>query len=127
MRAGSLVHSLSILEQTSKKSVPDLLISGCSGVLFWAVPAGKQTKKSPSSAETSSRRTVPSHPLRDSTSDLGCCQYSGRLFPQSFVGARYIVPTRRFGGGWPPLDPQRRLWVAHSFCAFCRKGGAVFR
>src|SRR5712691_1717534 len=66
MRAGSLFPSLSMLEQTSRKSRPDLLISG---VLFWPVLAGEQTKKSPSSAGTRSRRTAASHQLRDSTSD----------------------------------------------------------
>jgi len=31
--------------------------------------------------------------LRDSTSDLRCCQPHDRLFPQSFVGARYNCPA----------------------------------
>src|SRR6266704_3477808 len=89
MRAGSLFPSpsmpclLSMLAQTSRKSRPDLLISGCSGVLFGPalaaeptkpVPAREQIKKSASSAETRSRRTAASNPLRDSTSDFGCCQ-----------------------------------------------------
>src|SRR5712692_8395686 len=74
MRAGFLFPSLSMLEQTSKKSLPDLLISGCSGVLFGPVLAGEQTKKIASSAGTRSRRTAASNPLRDSTSDLGSCQ-----------------------------------------------------
>src|SRR3989442_1006305 len=73
MRAASLFPSLSTppplptLEQTSRKSLPDLLISGCSGALFWPmlaaeqtkpVLAREQTKKSPSSAATRSRRTT---------------------------------------------------------------------
>jgi hypothetical protein len=62
------------LAQTSKKSLPDRLISGCSGVLFGEVPAGKPTRKKPSNAATSSRRTAASHPSRDSTSDSRCCQ-----------------------------------------------------
>src|SRR6266700_4908699 len=93
MRAGSLFPSLSMpcllsmLEHTSRKSRPDLLISGCSGVLFGSVLAGEQTKpvlareqikKSARSAETRSRRTAASNPLRDSTSDLECCQQSER-------------------------------------------------
>ncbi len=50
VRAGSLFPSLSMpcllsmLEQTSRKSRPDLLISGCSGVLFGPVLAGEPTK-----------------------------------------------------------------------------------
>src|SRR5713226_2043962 len=83
IRAGSLLPSLSMLEQISEKSRPDRLISGCSGVLFGPVLAGEPTKpvlareqikKSASSPETSSRRTAASNPLRDSTSDLRCCQ-----------------------------------------------------
>src|SRR5260370_20192498 len=80
MRAGSLFPPLSMLEQTSAKSRPDRLISGCSGVLSGPVLAGEPTKpvlareqikKSASSAETRTRRTAASNPLRDSTSDLG--------------------------------------------------------
>src|SRR6266851_6837712 len=72
-----------MLEQASKKSLPDPLISGCSGVLFGPVLAGKPTKpvlageqikKSASSAGTRSRRTATSNQLRDSTSDFRCCQ-----------------------------------------------------
>ena len=83
MRAASLFPSLSMLEQTSRKSRPDRLISGCSGVLFGPMLAGEQTtpvlareqiKKSASSPRTRSRRTAASHQLRDSTSDLRCCQ-----------------------------------------------------
>ena len=89
MRTASLFPALSMppplstLEQTSRKSRPDLLMSGCSGVLFWPLLAREQTKpvlareqikKSASSAETRSRRTAASHQLRDSTSDLRCCQ-----------------------------------------------------
>src|SRR6266516_2558545 len=64
MRAGSLFPPLSMLEQTSEKSLPDRLISGCSGVLFGPVLAGEQTKpvlareqirKSASSTGTRSR------------------------------------------------------------------------
>src|SRR5260370_14071297 len=77
MRAASLFPSLSMppslftLEETSRKSLPDLLISGCSGVLFGPVLVGEQIKKIASRAGTRSRRTAPSHRLRDSTSDLG--------------------------------------------------------
>src|SRR6266478_9138400 len=111
MRAASLFPPLAMLEQISEKSRPDRLISGCSGVLFGPVLAGEPTKpvlareqikKSASSVGTRSRRTAASHQLRDSTSDLRCCQPRGRLFPQSFVGARYIVPARR--------------WIAQPFC-----------
>src|SRR5712692_3629828 len=77
MRAGSLFPSLSMLEQTSEKSRPDLLISGCSDVLSEPVLAAEQTKKIPSRAGIRSRRTAASHPLRDSTSDFGCCQQRG--------------------------------------------------
>ena len=84
-RAGSVFPSLSMLEQTSRKSRPDRLISGCSGVLFGPVLAGvqtkpvlarKQIKKVASSAGTRSRRTAASNQCRDSTSDSGCCQQS---------------------------------------------------
>src|SRR3989441_13360227 len=83
MRAGSLLPSLSMLEQISAKSRPDLLISGCSGALFGPVLEGEptkpvlareQTKKNASSAGTRSRRTAASSQSRDSTSDLRCCQ-----------------------------------------------------
>src|SRR5713226_6946892 len=70
MRVASLFPSLSTLEQTSRKSLPDLLMSGCSGALFWPVPAVVPTKKSPSNAATSSTRTAASNPSRDSTSNL---------------------------------------------------------
>src|SRR6266852_8523735 len=76
MRAGSLFHSLSMLEQNSRKSLPDLLISACSGVLFEPVLAAEQAMKIASSAGTRSRRTAASNQLRDSTSDSGCCQQS---------------------------------------------------
>src|SRR5713226_7936931 len=89
MRAASLFPSLSMLEQTSENSRPDLLISGCSGVLFGPVLAREQIKKSASSVGTRSRRTAASNQSRDSTSDSGCCQQSGRLFPQSFVGVQH--------------------------------------
>src|SRR5437660_7734088 len=59
-RAASLVPSLSTLEQTSRKSRPDRLMSGCSGELFWLLLAGAQTKKMPSSAGTRIRRTFAS-------------------------------------------------------------------
>src|SRR5216683_8286906 len=83
MRAASLFPPLSMLEQISEKSRPDLLISGCSGVLFGPVLSDEQTKpvlareqikKSASSAGTRGRRTAASNQLRDSTSELGCCQ-----------------------------------------------------
>jgi hypothetical protein len=67
MRAASLFPSLSTppllstLAQTSRKSRPDLLISGCPGVLFWEVLAGEHTKKILISAGTKSRRTVASN------------------------------------------------------------------
>src|SRR5216683_6575801 len=102
MRAASLFPALSMLEQTSEKSRPDLLISGCSGVLFGPVLAGEQTKpvlareqikKSATSAATRSRRTAASHQWRDSTSDLECCQPGGRLFRQSpCTGAAPLRP-----------------------------------
>jgi hypothetical protein len=76
-RAASLLPSLSMppllstLEHTSRKSRPDLPISGCSGVLFGEeVPAGKpttrvlarkQAKKSANKAATRSRRMVASN------------------------------------------------------------------
>src|SRR5437899_1000485 len=59
-RAASLVPSLYTLEQTSRKSRPDRLMSGCSGELFWLLLAGAQTKKIPSSAGTRIRRTFAS-------------------------------------------------------------------
>jgi hypothetical protein len=79
MRAASLFPSLSTLEQASRKSLPDRLISGCSAVLVRPVLAGEQTKKIPSSAATRSRRTAVSNPLPDSTSDSGRCQQTETL------------------------------------------------
>src|SRR5258708_3741699 len=73
IRGASLFPSLSTLEQTSRKSRPDLLISGSSGVVFWPVPAVVPTNKSPSSAATRSRRTATSNPSSDSTSNLCAC------------------------------------------------------
>jgi hypothetical protein len=62
MRAASLFASLSMLEQTSKKSRPDLLISGSSDALVWPVLAGEPTTEIPNSAEIRSRRIAASHP-----------------------------------------------------------------
>src|SRR6266567_8266354 len=80
-----------MLEQTSEKSLPDLLISGCSGVLFGPVLAGEQTKpvlareqikKSASSAGTRSRRTAASNHF-----------------------ARFYVWFSMLSAGWPPFPP----------------------
>src|SRR6267143_3281142 len=58
----SMPPPLATLEQTSRKSLPDLLISGCSGALFWPVLAGDQATKTHSSAAIRSRRTAASNP-----------------------------------------------------------------
>jgi len=109
MRAGSLFPSLSMLEQTSKKSLPDLLISGCSGVLFGPVLAGeptkpvlarKQIKKSASSTGTRSKRTAASNQLRDSTFYLECCQQS-EAYRRNADGAAIQPPDRRIGAFSP--------------------------
>src|SRR5713101_509242 len=109
MRAGSLFPSLSMLEQTSAKSRPDRLISGCSGVLFGPVLAGEQTKpvlareqikKSASSPGTRSRRTAASHQSLDSTSDLGCCQQS-EAYRRNADGTAIQPPDRRIGASSP--------------------------
>ncbi len=55
MRTGFLFHSLAIVEQTSKKLLPDLLISGWSVVLFWPALPDEQTKTA-STARTDRRR-----------------------------------------------------------------------
>src|SRR6266567_2108903 len=98
-----------MLEQTSENSRPDRLISGCSGVLFGPVLAGKQTKpvlareqikKSASSVGTRSRRTVASNPLRDSTSDSRCCQHS-EAYRRNADGAAIQPPDRRIGAFSP--------------------------
>ncbi len=60
MRVASLFPSLSTLEQTSRKSLPDLLMSGCSGALFWPVLTGEQRNKVASIPGTRSRRTAVS-------------------------------------------------------------------
>ena len=52
------------------------LLPGLAGEPTKPVLAREQTKKIPSSAGTRSKRTAASNPLRDSTSDLGCCQQS---------------------------------------------------
>ena len=45
-----LFHSLSILEHSSKNSLPDLLIPGCSAALFGPALPDELTKKTASSA-----------------------------------------------------------------------------
>src|SRR6266568_9394495 len=112
MRAASLFPPLSMLEQTSENSLPDLLISGCSGVLFGPVLAGEPTKpvlareptkKIPNSAATRSRRTAASHQSLDSTSDFRYCQQRepppvicvGDL--RRFYGTRLLRPGRFCG------------------------------
>src|SRR5712692_9942623 len=113
MRAGFLFPSLSMLEQTSKKSRPDLLISGCSGVLFGPVRAGEQTKKTPRSAGTISRRTPASNQWRDYTSDLRCCLQSETSadWRAPALASVYVqhhrVATRYFDA--PDLWRQRQL------------------
>ncbi len=83
MRAGFLFDSLPIVEQSSKKSLPDLLISGCPAVGFASPPADEQTKKTASSV-----RTV-----------------SGRMEPPS-VGPFYF----RFRGADIPVCPAQTKW-----------------
>src|SRR6266704_752074 len=109
MRAASLFPPLSMLEQTSENSLPDLLISGCSGVLFGPVLAGEPTKpvlareqikKSANSAGTRSRRTAASNQLRDSTSELGCCQQS-ETYRRKADGTAIQPPDRRIGASSP--------------------------
>src|SRR5216684_3330669 len=89
-----------MLEQTSAKSRPDLLISGCSGALFGPVLAGEQTKKSANSTGTRSRRTAASHQSLDSTSDLGCCQQS-EAYRRNADGTAIQPPDRRIGASSP--------------------------
>ncbi len=100
MRAASLFPSLSMLEQISEKSRPDLLISGCSGAFFGPVLAGDQTKKIASSEGTRSWRTAASDPLRDSTSDLGGCQQS-----ETIKTKRTAQPSQRICRVARALDP----------------------
>src|SRR5882724_11653150 len=59
LRTRSSFRSLSIVEQTSKKSLPDLLISGCSAVLFEPTLADEQTKQAAISAKIASKRMEP--------------------------------------------------------------------
>ena len=100
MPAGSLFPSLSMLEQTSKKSLPDRLISGCSGVLFGPVLAREQIKKSASSTGTRSKRTAASNQLPDSTFYFECCQQS-EAYRSNADGAAIQPPDRRIGAFSP--------------------------
>src|SRR5713101_1271393 len=93
------------------------------------------------------RRSEEKHKERDTQSQFGADVHSisfqsifgnCRLTLRRFLLPCKLVPRSRLSlaGGWPPLDPQRRLWVAHS-CGFrisapsrrpCgRNGGAAFR
>jgi hypothetical protein len=58
-RTGFLFRSLSMLEQTSKNSLPDLLTSGCSAVLSEPALPDEQTMKAASSPRTDSKRMEP--------------------------------------------------------------------
>jgi hypothetical protein len=58
-RTGLLFRSPSIPEQTSKKSLPDLLISGCSAVLFGPALPDELTKKTASNPSKDSKRMEP--------------------------------------------------------------------
>src|SRR4029453_16247194 len=70
MRTGSASRSVSIPEQSSKKSLPDLLISACSAVLFEPTLPDEQTKQRARNARLDSKRMDP----------LG---WAGSLFPTS--------------------------------------------
>src|SRR6266568_6104916 len=100
MRAASLFPPLSMLEQTSENSLPDLLISGCSGVFFGPVLAREQIKKSASSTGTRSKRTAASNQSRDSTSDFRCCQQS-KTYTRKADGTAIQPPDRRIGAFSP--------------------------
>src|SRR6266571_6513986 len=98
-----------MLEQTSKKSLPDLLISGCSGVLFGPVLAGEQTKpvlareqikKSASSTGTRSRRTAASNQSRDSTLTYDVVS-TEKLKGRKADGTAIQPPDRRIGASSP--------------------------
>src|SRR5882724_9704584 len=75
MRTGFLFHSLAIVEQTSKKLLPDLLISGWSVVLFWPALPDEQTKTA-STARTDRRRIE--------LSNQGRSRHSGGEFALTF-------------------------------------------
>src|SRR6266702_5765149 len=100
MRAGSLFPSLSMLEQTSKKSLPDLLISGCSGVLFGPMLAREQIKKSASSTGTRSRRTAASNQSRNSTLTYDVVS-TEKLKGRKADGTAIQPPDRRIGASSP--------------------------
>src|SRR5579862_2116907 len=66
MRTCSPFGSLSTPEQTSKKSLPDLLISRCSAARFEPTLPDEQTKQAAISIKTGSNRIEPPSP---------CCEY----------------------------------------------------
>src|SRR6266478_4878251 len=59
MRTGSPFCSLSTIEQTSRKSRPDLLISGCSAALLEPTLPDEQTKQTAIRVKTESKRMEP--------------------------------------------------------------------
>jgi hypothetical protein len=80
MRTGSAFHSPSILEQTCKKSLPDLLISGRSRAIFEPTSPGEHTKLTAIRVKTESKRMEPPSVKRELYSDDFLF-----LFPMSFT------------------------------------------
>src|ERR1700686_5308466 len=60
VRTGSSFGSLSTLEQSSKKLLPDLLISGCSEALFEPTLPDELIKQTAIRVRTQSKRMEPS-------------------------------------------------------------------
>jgi len=87
MRTGSAFHSLSILEQTCKKSLPDLLISGCSAALFEPTLLGEQTQLTAIRVKTESKRMEPPSIEREHYSEEFLF-----LFPVSPLTCPFFTP-----------------------------------
>src|ERR1700693_693889 len=81
MRAGEPFGSLSMLEQSFKKSPPDLPISGCSEALFEPTLPDEQIKQTAIRVRTQSKRMEPS-----------ICR-AGRLFRRLSSGTRSGFPS----------------------------------
>src|SRR5689334_8566094 len=100
MRTASAFHSLSILEQTCKKLLPDLLISGCSALFEPTLP-GEQTKLTAIRVKTESKRMEPPSVERE-------------LYSEEFL---FLFPVS-FTAHLPFLFFSARIFAHRAFAAF---------
>src|SRR5579863_7323596 len=100
MRTGSPFGSLSMLEQSSKKLLPDLLISGCSAALFEPTLPYEQIRQTAISVKTQSNRMDPP------SSFVGSCVPT----PKQWHSKQEVsVPSSCRLASWPLALPQKVL------------------